>query len=88
MEMYLAVIKILERGDPMPQEQILRKAEFNLPISKEFFNFLIRLDIISEKTNGPKIEYFITQKGQRLCEYFDLNDKNSIFSGTRIFRSG
>jgi predicted transcriptional regulator len=88
MEMYLAVIKVLERGDSMPQQQILRKAGFNLPLSNEFFNFLINLDIIGEKINGPKIEYFITKKGQRLSEYFDLNDKNSIFSGTRIFRSG
>jgi hypothetical protein len=59
-----------------------------LPLSKEFFNFLIGLDIISEKVIALKVEYFITKKGQMLCDYFGLSDENSIFSGTRIFRSG
>lgn len=86
--MYLAVIKVLDRGDPMAQQQIMRKAGLSLTLSKEFFNFLVGLDIISEKTIGPKVEYFITKKGQRLCDYFGLNDDNSIFSGTGIFRIG
>ena len=88
MEMYLAVIKVLDRGDSMAQQQIMRKTGLSLPLSKEFFNFLVGLDIISEKTIGPKVEYFITKKGQRLCDYFGLNDDNSIFSGTGIFRIG
>jgi predicted transcriptional regulator len=88
MEMYLAVIKVLDRADPMAQQQIIRKAGLSLTRSKEFFNFLVELDIISEKTIGPKVEYFITKKGQRLCDYFGLNDDNSIFSGTGIFRIG
>src|SRR5665647_61543 len=88
MEMYLAVIKVLDRADPMAQQQIIRKAGLSLTLSKEFFNFLVGLDIISEKIIGPKVEYFITKKGQRLCDYFGLNDDNSIFSGTGIFRIG
>jgi len=88
MEMYLAVIKVLDRGDPMAQQQIMRKAGLSLTLSIEFFNFLVGLDISSEKTIGPKVEYFITKKGQRLCDYFGLNDDNSIFSGTGIFRIG
>jgi predicted transcriptional regulator len=83
MEMYLAVIKVLDRGDSMAQQQIMRKAGINL--TKEFFNFLIRLDIIEEKTLGSKVVYYITVKGQRLCAYFGLED-DSIFSGTGIFR--
>jgi predicted transcriptional regulator len=88
MEMYLAVIKVLDRGSSMAQQQIMRKAGLSLPPSKEFFNFLVELDIISEKTIGPKVEYLITKKGQRLSDYFGLNDDNSIFSGTGIFRIG
>jgi predicted transcriptional regulator len=87
MEMYLAVIKVLDRGDSMAQQQIMRKTGLSLPLSKEFFNFLVGLDIISEKTIGPKVEYFITKKGQRLCDYFCLNDDNSIFNRNRVFRS-
>jgi predicted transcriptional regulator len=88
IEMYLAVIKVLNRGDLMAQQQIMRKAGFSLPPSKDFFNFLIKLDLINEKTIGPKVEYSITKKGQMLCDYFGLNDENSIFNGSRIFRSG
>jgi predicted transcriptional regulator len=88
MEMYLAVIKVLYREDSMAPQQIMRKAGLNLTLSKEFFNFLVRLEIINEKTVGPKVEYFITKKGQRLCNYFGLNDDNSIFSGTGIYRIG
>ena len=46
MEMYLAVIKVLDKGNSMAQQQIMRKAGINLSVSKEFFNFLIRLGII------------------------------------------
>jgi hypothetical protein len=63
----------------------MRKAGINLTPSKEFFNFLIRLNIIGEKTLGTKVVYYITVKGQMLCAYFGLKD-DSIFSGTGIFR--
>ena len=86
MEIYLAVIKVLCNGDSMAQQQIMRKADINLVSSKEVFNFLVRLGIISEKTFGPKMVYSITDKGQRVCAYFGLNDNNSIFNGTGIFR--
>jgi predicted transcriptional regulator len=88
IEMYLEVIKVLNRGDLMAQQQIMRKAGLSLPLSKEFFNFLVGLDIISEKSTGPKVEYFITKKGQRLCDYFGLNDDNAIFSRNRTFKNG
>ena len=85
MEMYLAVIKVLDKGDSMAQQQIMRKAGINLSVSKEFFNFLVRLGIIREQNLGPRKVYSITVKGQRLCAYFGLDD-DSIFSGTGIFR--
>ena len=85
MEMYLAIIKVLDKGDSMVQQQIMRKAGINSGVSKEFFNFLIKLGIIKEQNLGSKIVYSITVKGQRLCTYFGLDD-DSIFSGTGIFR--
>jgi predicted transcriptional regulator len=88
MEMYLAVIKVLDHGDSMTQQQIMHKAGINLPLSTDFFNFLVGLEVICEKTISPKVEYFITKKGHRLCDYFGLNDDNSIFTRTKVFRSG
>ncbi len=86
MEMYLAVIKVLESGETMAQKQIMRKAGIHLDLTKEFFDFLVNLDIINEETFGSKVMYSITHKGQRLSVYFGLNDNNSIFNGTGIFR--
>jgi predicted transcriptional regulator len=87
MEIYLAIIKVLYNGDSMAQQQIMRKADINLVSPKEVFNFLVRLGIIKEKTFGPKIVYSITDKGQRVCAYFGLNDNNSVFNGTGMFRT-
>jgi predicted transcriptional regulator len=84
MDLYLAIIKVLDNGDLMAQQQIMRKAGINLVPSKEFFNFLVRLDLIKETTVGSKVVYSITDKGERLCAYFGLDD-NSI-SGTGVFR--
>ncbi len=86
MEMYLAVIKVLENGETMAQKQIMRKAGINLVLTKEFFNFLVKMNIITQETFGSKVMYSLTDKGQRLCVYFGLNDDNPIFSGTGIFR--
>jgi len=86
MEMYLAVIKVLENGETMAQKQIMRKAGINLELTKEFFDFLVKMDIITQETFGSKVMYSITDKGLRLSVYFGLNDNNSIFNGTGIFR--
>lgn len=86
MEMYLAIIRVLDHGDSITQQEVTRKTGLGLVLSKEFFNFLVRLDILREKTVGSKTVYSITDKGQRLCNYFGLNDDNPIFRGTGIFR--
>jgi predicted transcriptional regulator len=86
MEMYLAIIRVLDHGDSITQQQIIRKTGLNFNISEEFFNFLVHLDIIKEKTVGPKKVYALTDKGQRLYTYFGLDDDNPIFWGTGIFR--
>ena len=86
MEMYLAIIRVLDHGDSITQQQIIRKTGLNFNLSKEFFNFLVQLNIIKEKTVGSKKVYTLTDKGQRLCTYFGLDDDNPIFRGTGIFR--
>ncbi len=86
MEMYLAVIRVLDHGDSITKQQIMRKAGLNFNLSKEFLNFLVQLDIIREKNVDSKTVYILTEKGQRLYTYFGLDDDNSIFRGTGIFR--
>jgi predicted transcriptional regulator len=86
MEKYLAVIKVLDRGDAITQQQIMRKTGLNLNQSNEYFNFLVRLNLIREETVGSKVVYSLTDKGQRLSAYFASDADNSIFRGTGIFR--
>ena len=84
MEMYLAVIKVLDSWDSITQKQIMCKAEISLVAPKELLNCLIQLDLIIEKSLGNKTVYSITDRGQRLCKYFRLKDDDTIFGGTKI----
>jgi predicted transcriptional regulator len=86
MELYLAIIKVLDHGDSITQQQITRKTGLGLAFSKELFNFLVKLDVIKEETVESKKVYSLTEKGQRLCSYFGLDDDSPIFRGTGIFR--
>ena len=86
MEMYLAIIRVLEQGDSITQQQVTRKAGLGRVLSKEFFSFLVKWDIIIEETVDSKKVYSLTEKGQRLCTYFGSDDDNPIFRGTGIFR--
>jgi len=90
MEKYLAVIRVLANWDSITLKQIVCKGDFNLALPKEYLNFLVKLDLIVEKTLGTKKVYSITDRGQRLCKYFGLNDdgedNDSIFDGTHITR--
>jgi predicted transcriptional regulator len=86
MEMYLAVIKVLETMDSMTRQQIIRRADLDLVSSKESFDFLVKFDLIREETLGSKKVYTLTDKGQRVGKYFGLNDEDAIFDGTGIFR--
>jgi predicted transcriptional regulator len=88
MEKYLAVIKVLANWDSMTLKQIACKGDFNLALPKDYLNFLVKLDLIVEKTNGTKKVYSITDRGKRLCKYFGLqdDDDDSIFDDSRITR--
>jgi predicted transcriptional regulator len=82
LEKYLAVIKVLANWDSITQKQIICKANLNLFTPKEYLNFLVKLDLIIEKTLGTKTVYSITDKGQRLCNYFRLGDDNDLIFNT------
>lgn len=86
MEKYLAVIKVLENWDSITQKQIMCKADLSLVTPKDYLNFLVKLDLIIEKTLGTRIVYSITERGERLCKYFRLKDDDAIFGGTEITR--
>jgi predicted transcriptional regulator len=84
MEIYLAVIKVLEDGDLITQKQVLQEADLKIESPKEIFEFLVNAQLIVEKKVGNKKVYAITEKGERLYNYFRLNDDSEIFGGTNI----
>jgi len=86
MEKYLAIIAVLDNWDLKTQEQIMRKSGLNLTSPREYFNFLIKLDLIREKNVENKTVFSITSKGKRICSYFRQNNNKSIFGGNRIIR--
>ena len=86
MERYLAVINVLENWDSITQKQIMSKAGLELASPKECLNFLVKSGLIAEKKLGGKTVYSITDKGQKLCEYFRLRDDEALFGGSKITR--
>ena len=63
----------------------MRKADLKLESLKEFLDFLVNMDLIKEKNLGNKKVYAITEKGERVYNYFRLNDDDDpIFGGTSI----
>ncbi len=86
MEKSLAIIKVLDDMDSITQKQVIHKAGLEIAAANELFNFLVKLDIIIERSLGTKKVYSITEKGQRICGYFGLDDDDAIFDGSGIFR--
>ena len=85
MEQYIAILKVLDGGESKTRKQILRKAGLR-EVPKEFFNFLVKLDLIQEVPSDSKTFYAITEKGQRICKYFDIDEDSEIFGGLGLFR--
>jgi predicted transcriptional regulator len=86
MEKYLAIIKVLESGDLISQKEIMEEADLKVESPKEVLDFLVDAQLIEEKKVGNKKVYSITEKGERLYNYFRLNDDSEIFGGTNINR--
>jgi len=86
MEKYLAVIKVLENGDLFTQKQIVEEADFEIDSPEEILDFLVDAQLIVEKKVGTKKMYVITEKGERLHNYFRLSDDSEIFGGSNISR--
>ena len=86
MEKYLAVIKVLENGDLFTQKQIAQEADFELDAPEEILDFLVNAELIVEKNIENKKVYAITEKGERLYNYFRLNDDSEIFGGSNVTR--
>ncbi len=71
MEMNLDILKILAQKGPLKLTHIMYKSNVNCSVLKEYLGFLIKQELIEEKTlRKERIVYAVTQKGLAVLGYF------------------
>ena len=70
LEVYLEVLRIVNRGESKPT-RIMYKANLSWVPLQEILEFLLSQDLLKEGATSKRKEYFITEKGKRVLAYFD-----------------
>lgn len=71
MEIHLDILKTLARKGPLKLTHIMYKANVNCCVLKEYLDFLIRQELVEEKTAGKKRNvYAVSEKGLKVLRYF------------------
>jgi predicted transcriptional regulator len=71
LEMYIDILKVLARRGPLKLTHIMYKANVNCSLLKEYLDFLIKQNLVEERTVGKRrIVYAITQRGITVIKYF------------------
>ena len=85
LEMYLDILKVLARRGPLKMTHIMYKANVNCSVLKEYLDFLIKQNLVEERTAGKcRTIYAITQRGITVLKYFrELQQVLPILEETR-----
>ena len=76
LETCLSILDILASHGPLKITHVMRKANLNCNVLKNYFDFLIKQGAVEEKLIGrDKIVYAITQRGFYLIKCFNELDK-------------
>ena len=71
LEMYVDILKVLARHGPLKLTHIMYKANVNCSVLKEYLDFLIKQNLIEERTVRKKrIVYALTDRGITVLKYF------------------
>jgi predicted transcriptional regulator len=71
LEMYIDILKVLAQRGPLKLTHIMYKANVNCSVLKEYLDFLMKQELIEEKTVGKKrIVYVVSEKGLKVLKYF------------------
>ncbi|KPV61697.1 MAG: hypothetical protein AOA66_1667 [Candidatus Bathyarchaeota archaeon BA2] len=71
LEMYIDILKVLAHRGPLKLTHIMYKANVNCSVLKQYLDFLIKQNLVEEKTIGKKrIVYGITERGITVLKYF------------------
>jgi predicted transcriptional regulator len=71
LEMYIDILKVLAHRGPLKLTHIMYKANVNCSVLKEYLDFLIKQNLVEERTVGKRrVVYAITQRGIMVLKYF------------------
>jgi predicted transcriptional regulator len=71
LEMYIDVLRVLAHRGPLKLTHIMYKANVNCSVLKEYLEFLIKQNLVEERTVGKRrVVYAITQRGIKVLKYF------------------
>ncbi len=71
LEMYVAILRVLAHRGPLKLTHIMYKANVNCSVLREYLDFLIRQNLVEERTVGKsRLVFAITQRGIIVLKYF------------------
>lgn len=71
LEMYVDILKVLSHRGPLKLTHIMYKANVNCSVLKQYLDFLIRQNLVEERTMGKKrTVYAITERGITVLKHF------------------
>jgi predicted transcriptional regulator len=71
LEMYVDILKVLVHWGPLKPTHVMYKANLNCSVLKEYLGFLIKQELIEEKTIKRERKFYaITQRGITVLKYF------------------
>jgi len=71
LEMYIDILKVLAHRGPLKLTHIMYKANVNCSVLKQYLDFLIKQNLVEERTVGKKrTVYAITERGLKVLKYF------------------
>jgi predicted transcriptional regulator len=86
LEMYIDILRVLAQRGPLKLTHIMYKANVNCSVLKEYLDFLIRQELVEEKTIGKKrIVYAVSEKGITVLRYFrELKVMLPVIEGDQV----
>jgi predicted transcriptional regulator len=71
LEIYVNILKVLAHTGPLKLTHFMHKFNFNGSILKEYLDFLIKQDLVEERTVKKRnVVFAVTQRGLTVLKYF------------------
>jgi predicted transcriptional regulator len=85
LEMYVDILTVLAHRGPLKLTHIMYKANVNCSVLKEYLEFLMKQNLVEERTVGKaRVVFAVTQRGITVLKYFkELKDVLPIVEEAR-----